>query len=251
MCCWFASGMCDYTYISNYTELCSIGNSSGAPSAGSGNCEIDVDECASHPCQNGAECSDSTSLTHATPNNTYQCRCGADFQNGMCAYTFIDEVSPSCTVGLIDIIRSRRLEIVIKDVNECSSSPCANGATCEDSTTNTSIPYDTYRCTCIQGYENGRCSYAFIDEYAESAVLSTVSGGFDLGRQLRLGYRRVCQQSVLEQHNCSDSSVSSDVTAHAYRCACVAGFANGVCTDHVGAYSRECAMLKYGWWRQL
>ena len=65
--------MCDYGYISEYTRLCNIAESSvftgGPPSPldpnmdyYAGNCDVDVNECASYPCQNGAECSDSTTV---------------------------------------------------------------------------------------------------------------------------------------------------------------------------------------------
>ena len=36
------------------------------------------------------------------------------------------------------------------DVNECSSNPCQNGASCSDSV-------DFYNCTCLPGYEGVNC----------------------------------------------------------------------------------------------
>ena len=36
------------------------------------------------------------------------------------------------------------------EIDECSSSPCLNGATCEDQ-------LDSYRCACANGYEGTDC----------------------------------------------------------------------------------------------
>ena len=48
----------DYDFIVEYTTECTVGHS--VESAGmSGNCDVDVNECASSPCWNGAICSDS------------------------------------------------------------------------------------------------------------------------------------------------------------------------------------------------
>ena len=57
-------------------------------------CEEDVDECASHPCQNGAICMDGVAEFH--------CFCVPGFQGYNCEF----------------------------DINECASRPCENNATC-------------------------------------------------------------------------------------------------------------------------
>ena len=64
-----------------------------------GNCDIDVDECSSFPCQNGAACShsdnfDSTLVDH----HEYRCTCEPGFANGYCDYDFIVEYSSACAV---------------------------------------------------------------------------------------------------------------------------------------------------------
>ncbi|KAI1900651.1 hypothetical protein AGOR_G00052110 [Albula goreensis] len=60
------------------------------------NCSVNIDECESAPCQNGASCEDLI--------NSYKCVCSP-------GYTGVD-----CEV----------------DIDECDSGPCQNGALCED-----------------------------------------------------------------------------------------------------------------------
>ena len=42
------------------------------------------------------------------------------------------------------------LDIVLVDINECSSSPCMNGATCTDAV-------NSYTCACVAGYTGTHC----------------------------------------------------------------------------------------------
>ncbi|XP_030853956.1 protein crumbs homolog 1 isoform X2 [Strongylocentrotus purpuratus] len=60
-------------------------------------CEVDIDECASGPCANGATCNDGV--------NRFDCACVNGYDGDFCG----------------------------NDIDECASSPCANGATCQDS----------------------------------------------------------------------------------------------------------------------
>ena len=59
-------------------------------------CEIDVDECGSHPCRNGATCTDRIA--------SFECQCQAGFEGDIC-------------------------EI---NIDDCVAQPCQNGATCKD-----------------------------------------------------------------------------------------------------------------------
>ena len=45
----------------------------------------------------------------------------------------------------------------IIDVDECSSSPCQNGATCTESSVESSVSFHAYQCTCVAGFANGVC----------------------------------------------------------------------------------------------
>ena len=58
----FANGMCNLTGTgslqSQYEEECSVLESKASQIL-DGNCDIDINECVSSPCQNGADCSES------------------------------------------------------------------------------------------------------------------------------------------------------------------------------------------------
>ena len=42
------------------------------------------------------------------------------------------------------------------DINECASSPCQNGGTCQDS-------INAYYCKCVAGYEGDNCEIGRLD----------------------------------------------------------------------------------------
>ena len=71
----FADGACPYDYIAEYATACNMNESSLLMQRPvdnvelKGNCAIDVDECSSAPCQNGAECTDSTQLSDCFQNS--------------------------------------------------------------------------------------------------------------------------------------------------------------------------------------
>ena len=51
------------------------------------------------------------------------------------------------------------------DVNECSSKPCKNGATCSESNSLKNFPLKAYRCSCKDGYADGLCNYKYISQF--------------------------------------------------------------------------------------
>ena len=106
-----------------------------------------MDECAGSPCANGATCTESA-VESEVSFHTYQCTCVAGFANGVCEYDYITEFETECTVSRCDI-----------DVDECASSPCANGATCTESAVESEMSFHTDQCTCVAGFANGVCEY--------------------------------------------------------------------------------------------
>jgi hypothetical protein len=74
-------------------------------------------------------------------------------------------------------------------VNECNSSPCKNGATCKDSTVNTTlVSAHAYQCVCSVGFANGMCGYTFMAQYAKRcAVPESTSDSVHRARRVRTG----------------------------------------------------------------
>ena len=129
----------------------------------SGNCDVDVDECVSSPCENGATCSQSQ-VDVSISAHAYQCICTPGYANGHCTYLYIGQYTDECTVfeSLEDPSHGGNCVI---DVDECASSPCTNGATCRESTSNSTFPVHAYACSCVDGFANGICPFEYIDEY--------------------------------------------------------------------------------------
>ena len=217
----FANGKCDYDFIPEYRSVCSIDTA--------GRCDIDVDECASIPCLNNAKCVDS-SRNHSVPVHAYTCECRPGFANGWCEGAPLAKYQGQCTKqfgGHCDV-----------DIDECSSGPCKNGATCSDSSTDPTVEFDAYKCTCDKGFANGMCHYLFVRDY--SVQCSLVSGGacdVDVDECAS----NPCQNGA----TCIESNSENGVSRHAYRCTCAAGFANGHCSyDYVRQYEALCTVVE-------
>merc|ERR1712054_712398 len=196
----YGNGMCDYAYIAEAKALCTNSN---------GNCDTDIDECLSKPCKNGAICTDSTAETMVAVN-TYQCTCAAGYANGVCEYAFIKQYQAQCSnpTGNCNV-----------DVNECLSSPCANGAVCSDSTASATVSANAYKCACKAGYGGGNCDVD-VDECASSP----------------------CKNGAA----CDDSTSSKGkISINAYRCSCEAGFTNGACVPgFIAQYKAQCSVME-------
>eukprot|EP01047_Picozoa_sp_COSAG01_P115831 COSAG01_NODE_44493_length_418_cov_2.153605_1_plen_121_part_01 len=121
---------------------------------------MDVDECASSPCLNGAVCRDSMDMPAticvaspwdcatqaivpldsrsvcgqlgllecrpAVPMDAYRCSCAAGFTDGLCAYDGIPEYDAACSVLDSQDVSGALEGRCGVDVDECASSPCLN-----------------------------------------------------------------------------------------------------------------------------
>ena len=72
----WANGKCKPGYIVEYLAECSVLE---------GTCDVDINECASRPCQNEATCSESTTNPNV-PIDAFACACVVGWANGICNY---------------------------------------------------------------------------------------------------------------------------------------------------------------------
>ena len=217
--------MCDYDFIEDYDARCSVSESSAIADLG-GNCDIDVNECDSSPCQNGAVCTESTTETQVSIG-AYQCTCVAGFANGMCEYGNIEEYETECNIfeSTTSVALNGNCDL---DVNECDSQPCQNDALCTDSTVQTEISYAAYRCTCASGFANGMCGYANSPEYSTECSV-TESTESELDGNCDIDVDECLSNPCLNGATCTESLSIATISADAFQCACVLGFADGIC----------------------
>lgn len=110
-------------------------------------CDINIDDCASSPCKNGATCDDHVSY--------YSCTCAPGWRGRNC-----DQDIDECDLGVCqnsvncantdgsytcDCVPGYRNKNCSEDIDECESNPCVNG-TCEHL-------INDYNCSCFPGFE--------------------------------------------------------------------------------------------------
>ncbi|XP_012889103.1 PREDICTED: sushi, nidogen and EGF-like domain-containing protein 1 [Dipodomys ordii] len=118
-------------------------------------CQLDVNECTSHPCQNGGIC------THGV--NSFTCQCPAGFRGSTCESAQSPCDHKVCWNGGQCQAEGGSAACVCQagftgaacetDLDECSSDPCLNGGSCVDLVGN-------YTCVCAELFEGPRCETA-------------------------------------------------------------------------------------------
>ncbi|NXD56150.1 SNED1 protein, partial [Corvus moneduloides] len=222
-------------------EDCITGNPSYTCSCLAGftgkRCHVDVDECLSHPCQNGATC-----LNGA---GSFTCRCPPGFRGNNCESAESPCESRVCQNGGSCQVENRTAACLCQsgytgvdcqtEVNECESSPCLNGGHCIDLV-------DNYTCVCLEPFVGQRCetdSSSCEDQSCQNRqtcnyirpgrYICTCSPGY-YGNNCQYGGPRM--PGACLSHPCQNAGSCLE-TERGYVCECQEGYTGQDCRDQL------------------
>eukprot|EP00075_Anas_platyrhynchos_P021732 XP_027310985.1 LOW QUALITY PROTEIN: protein eyes shut homolog [Anas platyrhynchos] len=194
-------------------------------------CEVNSDECISHPCQNEGLCVDGV--------NSYRCSCQHGFTGTLCEVEVNECLSGPCKNNgtCLDLI-NRFLcncapgyygSLCEMDVDECETLPCLNGGSCINR-------LGGYQCFCSPGFTGDRCE-ANIDECISVPCLNNGSCIDDIG-----SYTCHCRRGFIGT-NCeiNVNECLPDPCLHGrcidlidgYQCSCEAGWTSTRCEINI------------------
>ncbi|NXL96761.1 SNED1 protein, partial [Tyrannus savana] len=222
-------------------EDCITGNPSYTCSCLAGftgkRCHVDVDECLSHPCQNGATC-----LNGA---GSFTCRCPPGFRGNNCETAESPCENRVCQNGGKCEVVNRTAACFCQpgftgvdcqtEVNECESSPCLNGGHCVDLV-------DNYTCVCLEPFVGQRCetdSSSCEDRSCQNRqtcnyirpgrYICTCSPGY-YGNNCQYGGPRM--PGACLSHPCQNAGSCLE-TEQGYVCECREGYTGQDCRDQL------------------
>uniref|UniRef100_A0A6I8NQ51 Sushi, nidogen and EGF like domains 1 n=1 Tax=Ornithorhynchus anatinus TaxID=9258 RepID=A0A6I8NQ51_ORNAN len=206
-------------------------------------CHLDVNECVSHPCQNGGTC------THGI--NSFSCRCPAGFKGPICETVDSPCDTKECQNGgecqaengtAVCVCQSGYMgEDCEIDINECDSNPCLNEGRCIDLV-------DNYTCECVDPFTGRHCetdpssceerscrNRQACNYIRPGRYVCTCSPGY-YGNNCQYGGPRI--PSACLSNPCQNEGTCLE-TDQGYICECPSGYTGSDCTDKL-AEDCEC-----------
>ncbi|XP_053380724.1 protein crumbs-like isoform X2 [Mercenaria mercenaria] len=197
----------------------------------------DINDCYSHPCNNGGTCIDG--------ENTYTCQCphlynGTNCENDLSVYGCA--VSPCLNGGTCQGVssgtRNYRCDCLSGfagtncegNIDECGTNPCHNDVPCIDKV-------GGYECNCTgSGYSGSLCDQD-IDECEDTSVCGTGQcfnnpGSFTCGCQDGF-FGPECQDIDECQSNPCQNGATCQNLENRYKCLCVTGYTGGMCETDI------------------
>ncbi|XP_064622638.1 fibropellin-1-like [Lineus longissimus] len=219
------------------------------------NCDRQINECSSNPCQHGGLCKDGV--------NGFQCTCTSGYFGDNCEKDVNECLSSPCDNGgtCINLAGGYRCQCPAgyhgdrcgTDTDECISSPCKNGARCVNG-------INKYTCYCPSGFAGVHC---------ETNINDCQSNPCKYGRCIDLvdsytcicnaGYSgKNCRTNIddCKGNPCKQGALCQDLV-NDFACSCPPGYdgktcnrdvnecasspcAHGSCTDAVNGFTCAC-----------